>query len=398
METEVIQLERPGGAVGPPQEASNRPGSVSESAASKHDAYRNAIAGAVRVLEDGGLLSFPTETVYAVAARADSTDAVARLRTLKSRESGQAFTVHVGLPEHADRFAPAMPGLARRFIRKAWPGPLTLILPVDDPLAASAMKGLPQAAADALFRDNTVGLRCPDDVIARAVLTGTHAPVIAASANRAGLTAATTAEDALSGLSGQIDLLLDGGATRYGKPSTIVRVSESSYDVLREGVLDAGIVERLAILRVLLVCTGNTCRSPMAEALAKILLAERLGIDVAGLPARGIQVSSAGIVGGFGGVSLQAVETMARRGYDLSAHASTLLTTDMVAQADHVYTMTRRHLDDVLRTTPSAAPRVELLLDGNDIDDPIGGTVDEYDECARLVEQGLRKRLQEVNV
>ena len=103
-----------------------------------HEAKQAALRGA-EVLSGGGLVVFPTETVYGVGVRADDARAVGRLRTLKKRDPDRAFTVHVGTPTEAARFAPSLSRLAERLIRKGWPGPMTLILPVDDPDAAAAM-------------------------------------------------------------------------------------------------------------------------------------------------------------------------------------------------------------------------------------------------------------------
>ena len=105
--------------------------------------------------------------------------------------------------------------------------------------------------------------------------------MVASSANAAGEPPPRDAQEVLGGLQGRIDLLLDGGTTRFAKGSTIVRVRAAGYSMIREGVLDAGVVQRMAILRILFVCTGNTCRSPMAAGLARKLIAERLGCRAA---------------------------------------------------------------------------------------------------------------------
>ena len=114
------------------------------------------------------------------------------------------------------------------------------------------------------------------------------------------------------------------------------------------------------------------------------------------MPARGIEVRSAGTAGGGGGASQQAVEVMARRGIDLSNHASARLDAEMIRQADYIFTMTRFHADSIIQMVPSAGDRVGLLLGDTNIDDPVGGSVDDYERCAGMVEEGLQARLQEV--
>ncbi len=358
----------------------------------------DAIRKASEVLRRGGLVAFPTETVYGLGARADHAEAMERLRAVKSREPSKAFTVHIASREDAPRFVPGFGGLAARFGRKAWPGPLTLVVSVDDPSSAQVMVGRNGKAVEAMYYNNTIGLRCPDDGVAQGLLRAVDAPVVAASANLGGQAPPRTAVEVLRGLDGKIDLLIDSGRTKYAKASTIVRVTGSSYEVVREGVYDAGIVERLSTVRLLFVCTGNTCRSPMAAGLAAPLLAERLGCRPADLRARGVLVQSAGTNGGMGGASTHALEVMARRGIDLSNHSSAALSEEMVQQADYVFAMTRVHRDAILRMAPTAESKVRLLLEGEDVRDPMGSEVDEYERCAQTIERGLRARLQEVIV
>ena len=326
-------------------------------------AQGDVIARAAGILSAGGLVAFPTETVYGVGARADLPQAMERLRELKGRSAAKAFTVHIGSREGAVDYAPKMSGLTRRLMRKAWPGPLTLILPVSEEDSPPILEGRDESAREAMYYNGRVGLRCPDDAVAAALLLAVPHPVVAASANLAGNQPPQTGDDVLRELDGRIDLLIDSGRTRYNKASTIVQVNGQNFELVREGVYDARIVERLASLRILFVCSGNTCRSPMAAALAERVLAERLGCHPSDLTARGIVISSAGTSGGYGGAADHAVTVMARRGLDLSEHASTPLTLERLHQSDYTFAMTRAHRDAIVRMDPTAADRVRLLLD-----------------------------------
>ena len=364
----------------------------------EHTGCAEAVRKAAELLEEGGLVAFPTETVYGVAARADSVDAVDRLRAVKARPVEQAFTVHIGAREDAERFVPELGCLGRRFIRKGWPGPLTLLFPVEEPGKAAVMAGHNGAVAANMYYEGTIGLRCPDDPVASGMLRAVRAPVVAASANSAGCVAPLTGDEVLRALGDRIDLLIDAGQTRYAKRSTIVRVNDRSYELVREGVLDARIVERLSTLRFLFVCTGNTCRSPMAAGLAAKMISQRLNCGERQLPERGIMVESAGTAGGFGAAAKHAVSVVAQRGIDLSGHASSALVVEMVHHADHILVMTRSHYEMVVRMDSSARDRVQMLLDDEDIKDPIGGTEADYEACAGSIERGLAKRLQEVSL
>lgn len=356
----------------------------------------DVIRQASDVLREGGLVAFPTETVYGLGARADHPGAMERLRAVKTREAEKAFTVHIASREEVTRFAPDLPRMAARLVQKAWPGPLTLIVTVDDPASAPVMVGRNGSAAAAMYYDNTIGFRCPDDAVAQAILRAVDAPIVASSANLHGQPPPWTGDDVRRSLDGHVDLIVDTGRTKYAKSSSIVRVVGNAIEVIREGVLDEGSIDRLSTVRFLFVCSGNTCRSPMAEKLAERILAERMGCGIADLADLGVFVSSAGTSGGFGCAAEHAVRVMAQRGLDLSGHHSTSLSADLILRADHVFVMTRTHLDAVARLAPTARHRVQLMLPDDDVHDPVGGSVEEYERSAETLEHALRERLREV--
>ncbi|NOT02144.1 MAG: threonylcarbamoyl-AMP synthase [Phycisphaerales bacterium] len=359
--------------------------------------FGDGVRDAVDVLNGGGLVVFPTETVYGIAARADRPDGLRRLREAKDRTDGKPFTIHIGDRADAARYVPDMGPLARRLTKKAWPGPLTVLLTTADPASTPFGSALDAEALDAVYDAGTVGLRCPDSAAACDLLRRIDGPVAAASANRAGRRPARTVDEALADLNGFVDLALDGGPARHQRASTIVRIRGDDFEIVRDGVYDERMLRSFARLNLLFVCTGNTCRSPMAKVVAERLVAERLGCDVGDLAGRNIDITSAGTSAGSGSrAAANAVEVMQRRRLELNGHRSQPLTVGLANQADHIFVMTESHREQVLELVRSAGERAVRLAGEGDIDDPIGGDVEAYEKCASQIETALRVRLAEV--
>ncbi len=359
-------------------------------------AYWDVIREAAACLAAGGLVVFPTETVYGIGACATEPKALARLRSVKGRQETKPFTVHIGCRTALEQYVPDPGEMGRRLSQKAWPGPLTLVFQVDDPTQAPVIRESGIEHVGALYYQGTIGIRYPDDHTAADLLTEVRGAVVAASANSAGATPAVDAEQALRALDGKVDLLIDAGRTRYGTASTIVRVTEIGYAVLREGVLDERTVRRLARVTFLVVCSGNTCRSAMGEGLLRRLLATRLGCKDAQLGDRGYAVESAGTMAFDGApASSAAVEALRARGIDISGHRSTALAPDLIHRADYVFAMTDGHLRSIITMVPSAQDRCRRLDDDN-IEDPIGGDAEVYSRCADRLEGALRRQLEEI--
>ena len=179
---------------------------------------------ALRVLRDGGLVAFPTETFYGLGALALDEAAVARVFQAKGRPGDKPLLVLVDSVAMVERLAREVPDRARRLMARYWPGPLTLVLPAraDLPRALTAGTG-------------TIGVRLSGHPVARALVQAAGAPVTAPSANPHGGASPRTANDVLAALGPHVDLVLDGGPTPGGPASTVLDLTRTTVVILRAG-------------------------------------------------------------------------------------------------------------------------------------------------------------------
>lgn len=359
---------------------------------------RDVVHRAVQALVEGQLVVFPTETVYGVAASALNAAAVNRLLNLKSRQTGHPFTLAVKSAEDAWDYVPHVSGIGRRLARRCWPGPVTLVMRDRHP--DSLLRQLPEIVQSAVCPNGTIGLRVPAHDVLLDVLDMLAGPIVMSSANRSGQPPATEASFAVESLGDDVQLVLDDGPSRFGEPSSVVRVDEDGMEILRAGVVTEQTLHRLATFIIVIVCTGNTCRSPMAEALLRQLLAQRLNCPPEQLEDRGVLVMSAGIAAMAGGrASAESVEVMKRRGLDLTDHAAQPVTDRLVRHADMIFTMTAGHRAGLLAHWPEAAQRTHMLCtEGRDVSDPIGGPLELYSQCAEQIEELLTARLEDLDL
>ncbi|QUH29507.1 L-threonylcarbamoyladenylate synthase [Vallitalea guaymasensis] len=194
----------------------------------------NIIVEAANILQNGGLVAFPTETVYGIGANSLEIDAVKKIYMAKGRPSDNPLIVHVAGKEDVKKYVTNISMTAEKLMDRFWPGPLTLIFEKKDIIPDNITGGL-----------STVAIRMPSHKIARSIIEASNLPIAAPSANVSGKPSPTMAKHVINDLSGKVDMIVDGGFSEIGLESTVLDVSGTTPTILRPGGITKEMLEEV---------------------------------------------------------------------------------------------------------------------------------------------------------
>ncbi len=364
------------------------------------------IKKAAQVIKKGGIVAFPTETVYGLAADFFNKQAVDRIFEVKKRPKDKLLSVQIEDIAYLEKLACDIPALAYQLAGKFWPGPLTLVLPARPEYSwagGPARRSL--GVGGKANRGGTIGVRIPDNNIARSLIKESATALVAPSANLSAEPAAKTADQVLHSFDGLIEFVIDSGPVELGIPSTVIDLTVSPYKILREGAISRRDLRSVggaaAVKTILLVCTGNSCRSVMAWGLLKKMLKERSDYK--------IMTAGTRVVEGVRPTP-EAIQVMAEQGIDVSGHLGRVLSDEMINEADLILVMERAHKESILMHRFDAKNKIHLLTEfgrikkedkllNPDIPDPIGKPLQFYRRVFGIIKESLTstvKRLEQL--
>lgn len=316
---------------------------------------------------DGKVIAFPTETVYGIGACALRKDAVGKIYEMKKRPAEKPLAYHIGEFGTLEKLNVRMTSVFRFFKKQFWPGPVTLI-------AWSEL-------------EEKVGIRFPKNEIACRLIRQCGELFLGTSANVSDGPSPKTAEEVLRVFPDQVDIVMDGGPCQLGEDSTVVDLTVYPPKIVRRGALirevetacaraSSGNIPRK---KILIVCTGNTCRSPMAEAWLRAELRKRALADQ-------IEVVSCGIMARDGGQAAPEANLVLKNDeVQLGDFKTRACRREEVMESDLIVAMTEQHQDFISSLCPPAAGRVIVL----DVEDPIGLSIQAYEHSYQTIKQKL---------
>ncbi len=334
---------------------------------------RAVIQYAVHSLHRGLTVAFPSAGGHATVASALVSEAVERLA-----HGDEELTVVLRTADEARNWVPWLGASALRLARRLLLG--RAVLSVSGGLDSGLASQLPETVRRRLGAAGRLRLALPEHEALREVLRQLPDPVLMAQPSREPIAEVIVADD-----------------PSLSEPATVVAVDDAGWEIVRPGAMSEEEIRHRAARWIVFVCTGNTCRSPLAEALCKKRLCARLACPIEALPERGYYVLSAGLAAMPGFNAAFEAEQVARGyGIDLSTHRSQPLTGDLAANADYLVGMTENHVRALADYFGEEIVAPCLLDPSGDIADPIGREQSVYDDCAAAIWQHLESFLAEI--
>ncbi len=317
-----------------------------------------------------------TGKMFGIGCSAFSEEAIAKINLLKGRKNKSGFIVLIPNIDWLKRFDVKVIPQIYRIFQQYWPGELSVILEVSD----------------TRFRDisqnNKVAFRIPSDKLLRDFIVKMDQPIISTSVNRTGEESIQNLDAILKGYDNWFDLAIlpDDIQQSNNLSSTIIKFTDDKINLIREGsIVFSEIKLSYKLPQILFVCTGNTCRSPIAEYLAKKIINDN------NLNFRAV---SAGFMEAGKGISENSKSVLALNGIDASAHVSSLLNEDNIRRSWLILTMTEEHKNKILQLQPASASKVYTLSEftglSNDIKDPFGENIEFYKKTFEEIKEKLK--------
>jgi len=351
---------------------------------------RDVIHLAVQALAEGHLVAFPSDAHYVVVASGLRPAAVDSLGSIVASGNQAPFPAVSLLPRSADEildYVPDAPPVALRLANRTWPGPLEILVKNGHPTSLTTRLA-DSIQTRLLDPDGYLSLTIPQHESIEQVIRLSAGPLLVGSAVRSIQGDLVVSAEQVNA---RVALSIDDGPISVPSPTTIIRVDGSNCFIEREGRLSERQLVAISQFTIVLVCTGNTCRSPMAE----VMLNKKLSVRFASRFQNGrfvpIIARSAGVAAAPGSpASSGAIAAMSSMGLDLTEHQSQFTQPSLLERADLILTMTSNHRQSLLSRWPHLAGKTfGLAPEQMDVSDPFGGLVEVYQACAKKIDQFL---------
>jgi protein-tyrosine-phosphatase/tRNA A37 threonylcarbamoyladenosine synthetase subunit TsaC/SUA5/YrdC len=341
------------------------------------DDTRDIVHIVVQTLVEGRRVALPADTAYHVVASGLAEASAAPLADLRREGRLGRSVLFLRSSQELMDYVPDLPPVAARIARRGWPGPLVLDLPVD--YRRGLISQLPLEMQRLVSSEGRASFRVVSHPSIQHAMRLMAGPIVAAPVCADGAPVQSANQ---AGQWSRVAIVVDDGPTQWSGYCTVVQVDGNVCRVAQPGVLAGEALYRTAQFVVLLVCTGNTCRSPMAEVMMREKFKQRFASHSHAVDP--VFVASAGISAFPGGpASPEAQTVMSARGLDLSEHQSRAVSEHSLTHADLILTMTHAHREAILDRMPHLRSKIHPLSRGRtDVSDPFGGSEATYQACA----------------